>query len=94
MNDIAKRLTDNRLKDFSGLSIEGELPVSEALINDVLQLFMGNKDNSSQVNQTPDSSAKESQTDFSEIMNMLDVKEVKIGLKEKKAVLKIEVRKY
>jgi len=46
MNKIMERITSNRLKDFSGLSIEGELPVSEEMINEVLQLFMGKMEKS------------------------------------------------
>ncbi len=94
MNKIIERITSNRLKDFSGLSIEGELPVSEEMINDVLQLFMGKFEKPSSVDQASDSSAKREHTDVSEIINMLDVKDVKIGLKEKKAVLKLDIRKY
>ncbi|HKI89207.1 MAG TPA: hypothetical protein VKA38_09275 [Draconibacterium sp.] len=94
MNKIMERITANRLKDFSGLSIEGELPVSEEMINEVLRLFMGKMEKSSLDQEASVSSANENQTDFSGIINMLDVKDVKIGLKEKKAVLKLNIRKY
>ena len=94
MNKIMERITGNRLKDFSGLSIEGELPVSEEMINEVLQLFMGKMEKSTPDQEASASSTKENQTDFSEILNMLDVKDVKIGFKEKKAVLKFDIRKY
>jgi len=94
MNKIMERITGNRLKDFSGLSIEGELPVSEEMINEVLQLFMGKMGNSSPENEPSASSTEKEHLDFSEIINMLDVKDVKIGLKEKKAVLKLDLRKY
>lgn len=94
MNKIIKRITDNRLKDFSGLSIEGEIPVSEEMINDVLQLFIGNEKNNLPEKPSETSSENTDKIDFSEIIKMLDVKDVKISLKEKKAVLKVEMRKY
>lgn len=94
MNKIIKRITTNRLKDFSGLSIEGELPVSEALVNDAIQLFMGKKINSSSDNNASNSSTEEIQMDISEMISMLDVKDLKVELKEKKAVLKLDMRKY
>ncbi len=94
MNEIMKRITANRLKDFSGLSIKGELPVSEEIINDVIQLIMGKKHQTLPDKQSSTSAAKEYQTDISELIEMLDVKDVKIGFKEKKAVVKLDIRKY
>lgn len=94
MNKIIERITGNRLKDFSGLSIEGELPVSEEMINNVIQLCMGEIEKSSPDQEVSVSSTNENQTTISKIISMLDVKDVKIGLKEKKAVLKLDIRKY
>lgn len=94
MNPIIRRITKNRLNDFKGLAIEGEIPVSEEMLNELIQLLMGKTEKSSPDNQASNSSMEKEHLDFSEIINMLDEKEVKIGLKDKKAILKIAARKY
>jgi hypothetical protein len=95
MNPIIRRITENRLNDFKGLSIEGEIPISEEMVNDILQIFLHQKKKPKKTGESSSSSASaEDSADFSQIFNSLDENDIKIELKEKQAVLKIEVRKY
>jgi hypothetical protein len=95
MNPIIRRITENRLNDFKGLSIEGEIPVSEEMVNEVLQLFLHQKKKPKKTGESSSSSASsEDSVDFSQIFDSLDENNVKIELREKQAVLKIAVRKY
>ena len=98
MNPIIRRITENRLNDFKGLSIEGEIPISEEMVNDVLQLFLHQKKAPEKTEKTEQSSSSSSSgndsPDFSQIFDSLDENNVKIEFKEKKAVLKVTVRKY
>jgi hypothetical protein len=95
MNPIIQRITENRLNDFKGLSIEGEIPVSEEMVNEVLQLFLHQKKKPKKTDESSSSSASsEDSADFSQIFDSLDENDVKIEFKEKKAVLKVTVRKY
>ena len=98
MNPIIRRITENRLNDFKGLSIEGEIPISEEMVNDVLQLFLHQKKAPKKTGKTEQSSSSASSDndspDFSQIFDSLDENDVKIEFKEKKAVLKVTVRKY
>lgn len=95
MNPIIRRISENRLNDFKGLSIEGEIPVSEEMLNEVLQLFLHQKKKPKKTGESSSSSASsEDSVDFSQIFDSLDENDVKIELKEKQAVLKVAVRKY
>ena len=98
MNPIIQRITENRLSDFKGLSIEGEIPISEEMVNDVLQLFLHQKKAPKKTEKTEQSSSSASSDndspDIGQILESLDENDVKIELKEKQAVLKIAVRKY
>ena len=35
MNAILHRITESNLSDFKGLAVEGEIPVSEEILNDI-----------------------------------------------------------
>jgi len=95
MNPIIRRITENRLNDFKGLSIEGEIPVSEEMLNELLQLFLLQKKKPKKTGEPSSSSASsENSVDFSQIFDSLDENDVKIELKEKQAVLKVTARKY
>ncbi|MGM0620773.1 MAG: hypothetical protein ACQETJ_07000 [Bacteroidota bacterium] len=95
MNPIIRRITETRLNDFKGLSIEGEIPVSEEMLNEMLQLFLHQKKKPKKTGESSSSSASgDDSVDFSQIFESLDENEVKIELKEKQAVLKVAVRKY
>jgi len=95
MNPIIRRITENRLNDFKGLSIEGEIPVSEEMLNELLQLFLLQKKKPKKTGESSSSSASsENSVDFSQIFDSLDENDVKIELKEKQAVLKVTARKY
>jgi len=98
MNPIIRRITENRLSDFKGLSIEGEIPVSEEMVNDVLQLFLRQKKAPKKSKKTEQSASSSSSgndsPDIGQIFESLDENEVKIEFKEKKAVLKVTARKY
>jgi len=95
MNPIIRRITENRLNDFKGLSIEGEIPISEEMLNEVLQLFLHQKKKPQKTGKpaSPSSSGEDS-PDISQILDSLDENDVKIELKEKQAVLKVTARKY
>lgn len=98
MNPIIRRITENRLNDFKGLSIEGEIPVSEEMLNEVLQLFLHQKKAPKKAERTEQSSSSSSSgndsPDIGQILDSLDENDVKIEFKEKKAVLKVTARKY
>ena len=98
MNPIIRRITENRLNDFKGLSIEGEIPISEEMVNEVLQLFLHQKKAPKKTEKTEQSSSSSSSgndsPDIGQILDSLDENDVKIELKEKQAVLKVTVRKY
>lgn len=95
MNPIIRRITENRLSDFKGLSIEGEIPVSEEMLNEVLELFLHQKKKPKKTDESSSSSSSgEDSVDISQIFESLDENEVKIELKEKQAVLKVTARKY
>jgi len=96
MNPIIRRITENRLSDFKGLSIEGEIPVSEEILNEMLQLFLHQKKKPQKTGEpaSPSSSGEDSPDISQIIIESLDENDVKIELKEKQAVLKVTVRKY
>jgi len=95
MNPIIRRITKNRLNDLKGLSIEGEIPVSEEMLNEVLQLFLHQKKKPQKTGEPEASSSSgEDSPDIGQILGSLDENIVKIELKEKQAVLKVTVRKY
>ena len=99
MNPIIRRITENRINDFKGLAIEGEIPISEEMVNDVIQLFLHQKKAPKKAEKTEKSSSSSSSgsddsPDIGQILDSLDENEVKIEFKEKKAVLKVTARKY
>ncbi|HKL31612.1 MAG TPA: hypothetical protein VJ919_03710 [Tangfeifania sp.] len=95
MNPIIRRITENRLNDFKGLSIEGEIPISEEMVNEVLQLFLHQKKKPQKTGEPEASSSSgENSPDIGQILDSLDENDIKIEFKEKKAVLKVTVRKY
>ncbi len=94
MNEILNRLSENNLNDFKGLSIVGELPVPEDVLNDVIGLIMGSFTNKPASKTEGSVHATGESPDFSKIMNSLDEKEVKIEFQEKRAVVKVNIRKY
>ncbi len=95
MDAIIHRINESNLSDFKGLAIEGEIPVSEDILNDMIQMVM-KKMQSSQSSPTEKASAPSSgeSIDFGKILSSLDEKDVKISFKEKFAILKLTARKY
>jgi hypothetical protein len=95
MNAIINRITDNNLQELKGLSIEGEIPVSEEFLNDLIKSFM----ETTPSKPAPKAPSQSQETaaggiDFTKIMSSLDKKEVSISLKEKQAILKISIKKF
>ena len=92
MKAIIDRLLQNGLEDLKGLWVEGEIPVSQDILNDLIKNFLENN--------TPaenDSAGNKKTTgngfDIGKMLTSLDVKEIKIELKEKVAVIKVNIRK-
>ncbi|MFW6310166.1 MAG: hypothetical protein ACOC1D_03605 [Prolixibacteraceae bacterium] len=102
MNAIVHRITESNLSDFKGLSVEGQIPVSEEILNDMIRMFMEDMQKpkaekekpAEEPAQQPEPSSQEESIDINKILSALDEKDVKIELKEKQAVIKVTVRKY
>lgn len=102
MNAILHRITESNLSDFKGLSVEGNIPISEEMLNDMIRMFMEDMQKPKNEKQQPaeesttkaEPSSKKDSIDIDKILNALDEKDVKIELKEKQAVIKVTVRKY
>ena len=102
MNAIVHRITESNLSDFKGLSVEGNIPISEEILNDMIRMFMEDMQKPKAPKQQPaeepapkpESSSQEESIDIDKILKALDEKDVKIELKEKQAVIKVTVRKY
>lgn len=93
MKAIVDRILENNLNELKGLSIEGEIPFTEEFLNELIGIFLeNNSPHSATGTKTPASS--EAGLDISQILNALDKKELKIELKEKLAVLKINAKKF
>jgi hypothetical protein len=93
MKAVVDRIIGNNLDELKGLSIEGEIPVKEEFLNELLKLYLaGNSQPKSAAPQS--SSSYAAGIDFSRILNSLDQKELTIELKEKVAVLKISAKKF
>ncbi len=93
MKAVVNRILENNLNELKGLSIEGEIPFTEEFLNELIGIFLEN--NSSQPTdgiKAPASSG--AGLDISQILNALDKKELRIELKEKLAVLKINAKKF
>ena len=102
MNAILHRITESKLSDFKGLSVEGNIPVSEEILNDMIRMFMEDIQKPKAKKEKPAEepapksgpSTSEELLDFNKLLSALDEKDVKIELKEKQAVIKVTVRKY
>ncbi len=93
MKAVVNRILENNLNELKGLSIEGEIPFTEDFLNELIGVFF----ESSSHKTTPEMKSSPSPAegiDFSRIINGLDTKEVKIELKDKLAVLKINAKKF
>jgi hypothetical protein len=102
MNAIVHRITESNLSDFKGLSVEGNIPVSEEILNDMIRMFMEDVQKPKAEKEKPAEESKPQSgpgtsgesLDINKLLNALDEKDVKIELKEKQAVIKVTVRKY
>lgn len=105
MNAIVHRIIESRLSDFKGLAVEGEIPVSEQIINDMIRIFIEDMNAAGDKPKTENTATRESKTaesssedkgsiDINKIMSALDEKNLSIELKEKQLVIKINARKY
>lgn len=93
MKAVVNRIIENNLIELKGLSIEGEIPITEEFLNDLIGVFM--ESSSSQTTGEERSlQSSAGSINFSQIINALDKKELKIELKEKLAVLKINAKKF
>lgn len=93
MEAIVNRILKNNLNELRGLTIEGEIPVKEELLNELIQVYLESSGNSPDT-LSASTSSKATGIDFMQILESLDKKEVKIELKEKIAVIKISARKF
>jgi hypothetical protein len=93
MKAVVHRILENNLDELKGLSIEGEIPLTEEFLNDLIGLYLADNTQANTNSQQASSSFKEG-IDFSQILNSLDTKELKIELKEKIAIIKINAKKF
>jgi hypothetical protein len=93
MKAVVDRILENNLNELKGLSIEGEIPFTEEFLNELVGIFLASGSPAKTTFQPPAPSTGAG-IDFSQILNKLDKKELKIELKEKLAVLKISVKKF
>jgi hypothetical protein len=95
MYAIINKITENNLQELKGLSIEGEIPVSEEFLNGLIKSFMESAPSKSAPQPSFQSQDKAAGgIDFSKIMSSLDKKEIYVSLKEKQAILKISIKKF
>lgn len=93
MKAVVNRILENNLSELKGLSIEGEIPFTEEFLNELIGIFLENNSPQSTTGIKAPSSSGEG-LDISQILNALDKKELRIELKEKLAVLKINAKKF
>jgi hypothetical protein len=95
MYAIINKITDNNLQEMKGLSIEGEIPVTEEFLNSLIKSFMEAAPSKSAPQPSVQSHEKAAGSiDFAKIMSSLDKKEISVSLKEKQAILKISIKKF
>lgn len=93
MNEGFHKILENYLNEFNGFSIEGDIPITEEFLNELIEVYL--KDNTPQSEVVPKTPAStEPGFDISKILNVLDKKELKIELREKVAYLKFKIKKY
>lgn len=99
MDAIIHRITESNLSDFKGLAIEGEIPVSEDILNYLVRLFIedvnetaGNEQENTDENTSNLSSG--TSFDIQKVIRALDEKNLEIKLREEQLVLKVTARKY
>jgi hypothetical protein len=101
MKAIIHRILENNLNELKGLSIEGEIPLTEDILNELIGLFKDSMTTQPESHSetepftvSPSSSSSGDSVDISKIYNALDEKELKVELREKLAVLKISAKKF
>ena len=99
MNAIIEKLTESKLSELKGLSVEGEISVPEEMLNDLIQLYMKSmhEEKSFQENPEPEihyASSASPGLDVGKLLASIDEKDVKIHFHEKHAVIKLVARKY
>ena len=92
MKSIIEHIISNKLSDFKGFYAEGEIPVTEKLLNDLIHELL-RKNESSQSESGHQPAPTGAGFNFNDILDAFDVKDVSIELREKVAVLKIKLRK-
>lgn len=93
MKAVVHRILENNLDELKGLSIEGEIPVTEEFLNELIRLYLADNTQNESTIQQPSSSYKEG-IDIHQILNSLDTKELKIELKEKSLIVKVNAKKF
>ena len=68
MKAVINRILKNNLKEFRGLSVEGEIPVTEEFLNELIQLYL---ENSSTVSTSPGQNTSSTSSGI-DIMQILD----------------------
>ena len=94
MNAIISKILENDLQEMKGLSVTGEIPVSEDFLNEAIRLFIGNLATGHSTHE-PAANHKEAteDIDFTRIIHSLDKKEVTISLREKQAIIRFNIKK-
>jgi len=94
MEAILHRITEGRLSDFKGLAIEGEIPVSEEILNHLTRLFIEEINQQKPVEESTEKTAVKGSLDLQKIIQALDEKNLEIKLRDKQLVVKLTARKY
>lgn len=93
MKAIIDRILNNRMEDLKGLSIEGSIPLTEDLINKLLNSFLYRT--TTEDNKPPsDNSLADGDINVQQLLEGLDVKDLNIELNDKAATLKLNLKKY
>lgn len=93
MKAIVNRLLSNNLDELKGLKIEGEIPLKEEFLNELIQTFLEGSSLSTE-SSAGRATSEDQGIDFKQLLNALDKKELKVELKEKVALIKISARKF
>ncbi len=93
MKAVVNRIFENNLDELKGLSIEGEIPVTEKFLNELITLYLAGNSQVETTDKQP-SSLLSAGIDLNQVLSSLDKKELKVELKEKVAIIKINAKKF
>jgi hypothetical protein len=94
MNALIQRILQNNLTELKGLSIEGEIPVSEDFLNDLIKFYISNMSKPGKdLPPTHELHDEGPILHLEKLINNLDKKDITLSLKEKQALIKISIKK-